>query len=133
MVADGYEGICWENCSSHEEWKSVWISGWAYYFVTGVVLSCLVLCLFAILRWFSASCRIEEISNYLVARLLHDFENEVYLHYPQIENEYGPQAKLLGAPGHNYATWAANMAVALDTGVPWVMCKEEDAPDPVVW
>lgn len=29
-------------------------------------------------------------------------------------------------------TWAANMAVELDTGVPWVMCKEEDAPDPVV-
>ncbi|XP_057806866.1 beta-galactosidase 3-like [Salvia miltiorrhiza] len=50
----------------------------------------------------------------------------------QIENEYGPQAKLLGAPGHQYATWAANMAVALDTGVPWVMCKEEDAPDPVI-
>lgn len=50
----------------------------------------------------------------------------------QIENEYGPQAKLLGAPGLKYATWAANMAVALDTGVPWVMCKEEDAPDPVV-
>ncbi|KAI3461948.1 hypothetical protein Pfo_018611 [Paulownia fortunei] len=50
----------------------------------------------------------------------------------QIENEYGPQAKVLGASGHQYATWAANMAVGLDTGVPWVMCKEEDAPDPVI-
>ncbi|KAL0424490.1 UNVERIFIED_CONTAM: Beta-galactosidase 3 [Sesamum radiatum] len=50
----------------------------------------------------------------------------------QIENEYGPQAKALGAPGHEYATWAANMAVGMDTGVPWVMCKEEDAPDPVI-
>ncbi|KAL8523216.1 hypothetical protein ACS0TY_013256 [Phlomoides rotata] len=50
----------------------------------------------------------------------------------QIENEYGTQAKQLGAPGHQYATWAANMAVGLDTGVPWVMCKEEDAPDPVI-
>ncbi|KAJ9703598.1 hypothetical protein PVL29_005077 [Vitis rotundifolia] len=29
-------------------------------------------------------------------------------------------------------TWAANMAVGLGTGVPWVMCKEEDAPDPVI-
>lgn len=29
-------------------------------------------------------------------------------------------------------TWAAKMAVGLGTGVPWVMCKEEDAPDPVV-
>lgn len=24
------------------------------------------------------------------------------------------------------------MAVGLGTGVPWLMCKEEDAPDPVV-
>lgn len=29
-------------------------------------------------------------------------------------------------------TWAANMAIKTGTGVPWVMCKEEDAPDPVV-
>ncbi|KAL0448394.1 UNVERIFIED_CONTAM: Beta-galactosidase 3 [Sesamum latifolium] len=50
----------------------------------------------------------------------------------QIENEYGPQANLLGAPGRQYVTWAANMAVGLDTGVPWVMCKEDDAPDPVI-
>ncbi|KAK4763055.1 hypothetical protein SAY86_008823 [Trapa natans] len=50
----------------------------------------------------------------------------------QIENEYGTQSKLLGDAGHNYMTWAANMAVKLGTGVPWVMCKEEDAPDPVI-
>ncbi|KAL3527159.1 hypothetical protein ACH5RR_011815 [Cinchona calisaya] len=50
----------------------------------------------------------------------------------QIENEYGPQVKVLGAPAHQYMTWAANMAVGMDTGVPWVMCKEEDAPDPVI-
>uniref|UniRef100_A0A0D3DMB2 beta-galactosidase n=1 Tax=Brassica oleracea var. oleracea TaxID=109376 RepID=A0A0D3DMB2_BRAOL len=31
--------------------------------------------------------------------------------------------------GHNYMTWAAKMAT--ETGVPWVMCKEDDAPDPV--
>ncbi len=29
-------------------------------------------------------------------------------------------------------TWAAKMAIETGTGVPWVMCKEEDAPDPVV-
>ncbi|CAK9157086.1 unnamed protein product [Ilex paraguariensis] len=50
----------------------------------------------------------------------------------QIENEYGPQGKALGAAGHQYMTWAANLAVGLGTGVPWVMCKEEDAPDPVI-
>ncbi|XP_061345601.1 beta-galactosidase 3-like [Gastrolobium bilobum] len=50
----------------------------------------------------------------------------------QIENEYGPQSKLLGAAGQNYMNWAAKMAVETGTGVPWVMCKEEDAPDPVI-
>ncbi|KAH9662969.1 Beta-galactosidase 3 [Citrus sinensis] len=50
----------------------------------------------------------------------------------QIENEYGAQSKQLGAAGHNYMTWAAKMAVEMGTGVPWVMCKEEDAPDPVI-
>lgn len=48
----------------------------------------------------------------------------------QIENEYGPQSR--GAAGHAYINWAAKMAVGLDTGVPWVMCKEDDAPDPVI-
>jgi hypothetical protein len=24
------------------------------------------------------------------------------------------------------------MAVSLDTGVPWVMCQQADAPDPIV-
>ncbi|RWR79133.1 beta-galactosidase 3-like protein [Cinnamomum micranthum f. kanehirae] len=50
----------------------------------------------------------------------------------QIENEYGSESKALGAPGHAYMTWAAKMAVGLGTGVPWVMCKEDDAPDPVI-
>ncbi|KAK7307507.1 hypothetical protein VNO77_40637 [Canavalia gladiata] len=50
----------------------------------------------------------------------------------QIENEYGAQSKLFGPPGHNYMTWAARMAVETGTGVPWVMCKEDDAPDPVI-
>ncbi|RYR20528.1 hypothetical protein Ahy_B03g065704 isoform C [Arachis hypogaea] len=38
----------------------------------------------------------------------------------------------IGAPGRSYTRWAASMAVALDTGVPWVMCKQQDAPDPVI-
>ncbi|KAF4364158.1 hypothetical protein G4B88_029135 [Cannabis sativa] len=50
----------------------------------------------------------------------------------QIENEYGVESKQLGAAGRNYVNWAAKMAVGLDTGVPWVMCKEDDAPDPVI-
>lgn len=50
----------------------------------------------------------------------------------QIENEYGPVEWEIGAPGKAYTKWAAQMAVGLDTGVPWVMCKQQDAPDPVV-
>ncbi|CAK8539944.1 unnamed protein product [Lathyrus sativus] len=50
----------------------------------------------------------------------------------QIENEYGAQSKLLGPVGYNYMSWAAKMAVEMGTGVPWVMCKEDDAPDPVI-
>lgn len=38
----------------------------------------------------------------------------------------------LGAPGKAYSKWAAQMALGLGTGVPWVMCKQDDAPDPIV-
>lgn len=38
----------------------------------------------------------------------------------------------IGAPGKAYTKWAADMAVKLGTGVPWIMCKQEDAPDPMV-
>ncbi|CAH9056061.1 unnamed protein product [Cuscuta epithymum] len=50
----------------------------------------------------------------------------------QIENEYGPMEYELGAPGRAYAQWAAKMALNLGTGVPWVMCKQDDAPDPII-
>ncbi|KAA8540294.1 hypothetical protein F0562_024143 [Nyssa sinensis] len=50
----------------------------------------------------------------------------------QIENEYGPMEYELGAPGRAYTKWAAQMAVDLGTGVPWVMCKQDDAPDPII-
>ncbi|KVH98416.1 D-galactoside/L-rhamnose binding SUEL lectin domain-containing protein [Cynara cardunculus var. scolymus] len=36
------------------------------------------------------------------------------------------------AGGEAYVNWAAKMAVGLNTGVPWSMCKEDDAPDPVI-
>ncbi|KAI7736627.1 hypothetical protein M8C21_025712 [Ambrosia artemisiifolia] len=50
----------------------------------------------------------------------------------QIENEYGALDKKFGAAGYNYMTWAAEMAVGLRTGVPWIMCKQDDAPDPII-
>ncbi|KAH6800010.1 beta-galactosidase 16, partial [Perilla frutescens var. hirtella] len=50
----------------------------------------------------------------------------------QIENEYQNVEKGLGDKGPPYVKWAAAMAVGLKTGVPWVMCKQDDAPDPVI-
>ncbi|XP_059280274.1 beta-galactosidase 16-like isoform X2 [Lycium ferocissimum] len=50
----------------------------------------------------------------------------------QIENEYQNVEKAFGENGPPYVEWAAKMAVGLETGVPWCMCKQDDAPDPVI-
>ncbi|CAN0845626.1 Beta-galactosidase 10 [Linum grandiflorum] len=49
----------------------------------------------------------------------------------QVENEYQYYEQFYGV-GKRYAYWAANMAVSQHTGVPWIMCQEPDAPDPVI-
>ncbi|CAL4893696.1 unnamed protein product [Urochloa decumbens] len=62
------------------------------------------------------------------------------LYYPQggpiiisqIENEYQMVEPAFGSSGPRYVRWAAAMAVSLQTGVPWMMCKQDDAPDPVI-
>ncbi|XP_066325210.1 beta-galactosidase 4 [Miscanthus floridulus] len=50
----------------------------------------------------------------------------------QVENEFGPMESVVGSGAKPYAHWAAQMAVGTNTGVPWVMCKQDDAPDPVI-
>ncbi|XP_057446313.1 beta-galactosidase 16-like [Lotus japonicus] len=50
----------------------------------------------------------------------------------QIENEYGTVESSFHEKGLPYVRWAAQMAVGLQTGVPWVMCKQDDAPNPVI-
>ncbi|XP_019051572.1 PREDICTED: beta-galactosidase 16 isoform X2 [Nelumbo nucifera] len=50
----------------------------------------------------------------------------------QIENEYRNVERAFHEKGPPYVLWAAKMAVGLQTGVPWVMCKQDDAPDPVI-
>nr|POF11218.1 beta-galactosidase 6 [Quercus suber] len=50
----------------------------------------------------------------------------------QIENEYQNIERAFLEKGPSYVRWAAKMAVDLQTGVPWVMCKQTDAPDPVI-
>ncbi|KAK1697951.1 hypothetical protein QYE76_014648 [Lolium multiflorum] len=62
------------------------------------------------------------------------------LYYPQggpivisqIENEYQMVEPAFGPSGQSYVRWAAQMAVGLQTGVPWMMCKQDDAPDPII-
>ncbi|XP_016496424.2 beta-galactosidase 10 isoform X1 [Nicotiana tabacum] len=50
----------------------------------------------------------------------------------QVENEYGNYETAYGEGGKRYALWAARMALSQDTGVPWIMCQQYDAPDPVI-
>ncbi|TKY45370.1 Beta-galactosidase 16 [Spatholobus suberectus] len=50
----------------------------------------------------------------------------------QIENEYSTVERAFHERGLTYIRWAAQMAVELQTGVPWIMCKQDDAPDPVI-
>ncbi|GJY32787.1 D-galactoside/L-rhamnose binding SUEL lectin domain-containing protein [Tanacetum coccineum] len=50
----------------------------------------------------------------------------------QIENEYGNMEGSYGQKGKDYVKWAANMAVGLGAGVPWVMCKQTDAPEYII-
>lgn len=50
----------------------------------------------------------------------------------QIENEYGNMEGSYGQKGKEYVKWAANMALGLGAGVPWVMCKQTDAPSDIV-
>ncbi|KAL0417735.1 UNVERIFIED_CONTAM: Beta-galactosidase 8 [Sesamum radiatum] len=50
----------------------------------------------------------------------------------QIENEYGNIDSAYGNSAKTYINWAAAMATSLDTGVPWVMCQQSDAPNPII-
>lgn len=50
----------------------------------------------------------------------------------QVENEYGNVQWAYGVGGELYVKWAAETAISLNTTVPWVMCVQEDAPDPVI-
>ncbi|KAK9107275.1 hypothetical protein Syun_023286 [Stephania yunnanensis] len=49
-----------------------------------------------------------------------------------IQNEYGNVNSAYGAAVKTYIKWPAFMVTSLDTGVPWVMCQQSDAPDPVI-
>lgn len=50
----------------------------------------------------------------------------------QIENEYNNVQLAYREAGVNYVRWAADMAVGLYNGIPWVMCKQKNAPQTVI-
>lgn len=37
-----------------------------------------------------------------------------------------------GDAGKQYIKWCANFAESLKVGVPWIMCQQKDAPQPMV-
>lgn len=57
--------------------------------------------------------------------------NLIFL-WVQIENEYDTIMRAFKNKGTSYIHWAGKMAVSLKTGVPWIMCKQKNAPDQVV-
>ncbi|KAL0925257.1 hypothetical protein M5K25_003576 [Dendrobium thyrsiflorum] len=73
----------------------------------------------------------EKIVNMMKAEGLYEWQGGPII-LSQIENELGPLEYDIGAPAKAYGNWAASMAVGLKTGVPWVMCKQDDAPDPII-
>ncbi|GMH13724.1 hypothetical protein Nepgr_015565 [Nepenthes gracilis] len=73
----------------------------------------------------------EKIVNMMKSERLFEYQGGPII-LSQIENEFGPVEWEIGAPGKVYVEWAAKMAVDLQTEVPWIMCKQEDAPDPVI-
>ncbi|XP_011660030.1 beta-galactosidase 15 isoform X2 [Cucumis sativus] len=50
----------------------------------------------------------------------------------QIENEYGNVMTSYGDAGKAYVNWCANMADSQNVGVPWIMCQQDDAPEPTI-
>ena len=50
----------------------------------------------------------------------------------QIENEYSAVQRAYKNDGSNYIKWASKLVHSMNLGIPWVMCKQNDAPDPMV-
>ncbi|KAI0528736.1 hypothetical protein KFK09_001278 [Dendrobium nobile] len=50
----------------------------------------------------------------------------------QIENEYGNVQGPYGNAGKEYIKWCAKLAESYQIGVPWIMCQQPDAPQPMI-
>ncbi|GKV24149.1 hypothetical protein SLEP1_g33796 [Rubroshorea leprosula] len=81
----------------------------------------------------------EQAMQRFIRKIVHTMKDEKLLEsqcgliiLSQIKNEYEAERKRYGHAGVAHMNWAAKMAVGMDTGVPWVMCKQDDAPDPLI-
>jgi len=50
----------------------------------------------------------------------------------KIENEYGNVMSSYGDAGKAYVNWCAKLAESYNIDVPWIMCQQSDAPQPMV-
>ncbi|KAI3714480.1 hypothetical protein L6452_21434 [Arctium lappa] len=50
----------------------------------------------------------------------------------QVENEYGNVMTSYGDAAKAYVDWCSRMADSLNIGVPWIMCQQGDAPQPMI-
>ncbi|CAF2058402.1 unnamed protein product, partial [Brassica napus] len=48
------------------------------------------------------------------------------------DSRHGNVMGSYGESGKEYIKWCANMAQSLDVGVPWIMCQQNDAPQPML-
>ena len=50
----------------------------------------------------------------------------------KIENEYGDVENAYGENGWKYVEWCSDLVNSFEVGVPWIMCKQDNAPFPIV-
>ncbi|KAF2532781.1 hypothetical protein F2Q70_00033641 [Brassica cretica] len=50
----------------------------------------------------------------------------------QIENEYNAVRLAYKENGERYIKWAANLVESMNLGIPWVMCKQDNAPGNII-
>ncbi|KAJ4898751.1 beta-galactosidase 14 [Raphanus sativus] len=50
----------------------------------------------------------------------------------QIENEYNAVRLAYKEDGERYIEWAANLVESMNLGIPWVMCKQDNAPGNII-
>ncbi|KAF8402122.1 hypothetical protein HHK36_013074 [Tetracentron sinense] len=70
--------------------------------------------------------------NLMQQEMLFSWQGGPIIMLQVVENEYGNIENSYGRRGKDYVNWAARMALELGAGVPWVMCKQTDAPENII-